>query len=106
MISDYPELAIPLLVLVSAWLLMVFSLFRYLSTRHPAEYERLGRPTFQQGALRVIGYLFVRGHRRVGDAKLSLLCDAMLVTFLCVQALLLWYLLIKIQIAPAVAVGS
>ena len=105
MISDYPEFVAPVLVLVSAWLLMVFFLFRYLSTRHPTEYERLGRPTFQQGAFRVIGYLFVRGHRRVGDAKLSLLCDAMLVTFLGAQTLL-WYLLFKIQTATAVAVGA
>lgn len=102
MISDYPEFAIPLLVLAAAWLLMVFLFFRYLSTRHPAEYERLGRPSFRQGALRVFRYLFVREHRRIGDAKLSLLCDAMLVTFLGTQALF-WYVFFTI---PAVAVGS
>lgn len=100
MISDHPELAIPLTVLVAAWLLMNVFLFRYLSTRHPAEYQRLGRPTFQQGAFRVISYLFVRGHRRIEDAKLSLLCDAMLVTFICAQALL-WYALFTVPGATA-----
>lgn len=105
MLFDYPELAIPLLILVAAWLLMVVALFRYLRIRHPAEYERLGRPSFQRGGYRVIGYLFVRGHRRAGDAKLSRLCDAMLVTFIGAQALF-WYAFFVVQTAPGAAAVS
>jgi hypothetical protein len=88
--SGHPEIFIPLFLMTAVWLGLMAYLIRHLRQAHPGEYERLGKPDFQQGAFRLLGYVFVRGHSKLGDAKLSRLCDFMAFWFVAVQSLALF----------------
>ena len=100
--SAHPEIFLSLLAMTVVWLVLVAYLLYYLRTRQPAEFERLGRPSFQQGSFRLIRYLFERAHRKVGDPTLSTLCNGMLIWFVMVQGLFL-YLLYRIFTSPLAA---
>ena len=97
--SGYPEIFFPLFGLTLVWLALFMYLLRYLRLRQPAEFDRLGRPDFQQGSYRLLGWLFLRRHRNLGDRTLTVLCDFMLLWFTAVQAVFL-YLVYTIQTAP------
>ena len=98
--SGHPEIFFFLFAMTVVWLILVAYLLYYLRTRQPLEFERLGRPGFQQGSLRLIGYLFSRGYRKVGDPTLSTLCNGMLMWFVLVQSLFL-YLAYRVLTTPA-----
>jgi len=97
--SAHPEVFFSLFAMTVVWLLLVAYLLYYLRTRQPVEFERLGRPSFQQGSFRLIGYLFTRGHRTVADSTFSALCNGMLVWFVLLQGLFL-YLVYRILTTP------
>ena len=99
--SHAPWLVISVLGLTAVWLCLVAYFLRYVRTRHPEEFLSLGEPSFQHGALKVISYIYRRGHRPLGDARLSLLCDAMLVCFTAV-VLLGFYAILQGGGAPSV----
>jgi hypothetical protein len=85
--SHAPWLVLSVLGLTVVWLCLVAYFLRYVRTQHPAEFQALGEPSFQHGALRVISYVYCRGHRPLRDSRFSLLCDAMLVCFTAVVGL-------------------
>jgi hypothetical protein len=97
--SGHPEIFIPLLGMTIIWLCLIGFLFRKLRLSHPEEFHRLGRPSFQSGSFRVIAWLYLRGHRKLGDGKLSALCDFMALWFTAVQALFL-YLVYTVLTTP------
>lgn len=85
--SHAPWLVLTALGLTVAWLMLVAYFCYYTRKFQPAAFAALGEPSFNRGALRVISYIFKRGHRSLGDTHFSLLCDAMLVCFTAVAAL-------------------
>ena len=85
--SGHPEIFTPLLGMTIIWLCLIGFLFRKLRLSHPEEFHRLGRPSFQSGSFRVIAWLYLRGHRKLEDGKLSVLCDLMALWFTALQAL-------------------
>jgi len=102
--SHAPWLVLSVLGLTVVWLCLVAFFFRYIRLNHPSEFSALGEPSFRQGSLRVIGYLFKRGHRSLKDQRFSLLCDVMLVCFSAVMGLYLYALFLNGR-APSVRSG-
>lgn len=98
--SGHPEIFIPLLGMAIVWLGLIGFLFRRLRLSHPDVFQRLGQPSFQSGAFRVIAWLYLRGHRKLGDGRLSALCDFMALWFAALQALFL-YLAYTVLVAHA-----
>lgn len=88
--SHAPWLVLTILGLTIVWLGLVAAFLRYIRCRHPAEFSALGEPSFQQGAFRIIGYIYRRGHRSLNDSRFSLLCDAMLACFSVLMGLYLY----------------
>ncbi len=84
-----------LLAMILAWFVLLWSLFRRLEKRHPAEYARLGRPTLllrygRHSRLAIFRFLVLRQHRRLRDAELSRLADLMLAFLAVYVALVGW----------------
>ena len=99
--TGHPEIFFPLLGMTVVWLILFTIVVRHLRLRQPAEFERLGRPSFQQGSYRVLCWLFLRGHRKLRDKKLSALCDFMLLWFTSIQVLF-FYLVWTIKTSTVV----
>jgi hypothetical protein len=83
MFSDTPWLVLTVFAVTIFWLVLCAYFFHYLKKFHPHEYLALGEPGFKVngGSLWVIAYIFRRGHRPLGDRRLSVLCDLMAVCF-------------------------
>lgn len=84
-----------LLAMILAWFVLLWSLLRRLEKHHPAEYERLGRPTLfrrygRYSRLAIFRFLVLRQHRRQRDAELSRLADLMLAFLVVYLALIGW----------------
>ena len=78
-----PMLVITIFAATAVWLGLVPVCQHLLRTRHPDQFEALGSPKFQGGPVMPL-FLFVakRGHNKLGDKLLSVVCDAMLASLL------------------------
>jgi hypothetical protein len=76
-------LVITIFAATAVWLAFVAVCRHLLRTRHPSQFEALGRPSFQGGAVvPLILFVAKRGHNKLGDIWLSVVCDIMLVALL------------------------
>ncbi len=80
----FPALA----VIVVLWFFLITRLFDRLASRHRRAYDAMGRPSLGrllQGSVEAgkqfLFFVFLRRHRSLGDARLSMLADSLLVLF-------------------------
>ena len=95
MYSHAPWLVLSVFGLTLIWLSLLAYFFYYLKRSQPEQFELLGKPDFYDrgGFMRVLQYIYLRNHRRLGDLRFSLLCDLMVLTFSATLALVAYGLL-------------
>lgn len=103
MFSHAPWLVISVFALTAVWLVLVATFFRRLRLAHPAQFDALGRPSFNGGVIQVLRFIYTRRHRALNDRLFSLLCDAMLIVF---SAIVLLFLVAMSGLAPYVPAGA
>ncbi len=81
-----------LFAMAITWLVLLRTLFARLERRHPEEFEEMGKPRVfwnnsAKNSWAMLGFLFRREHRGLGDPALSRLSDFMLALFVAYLAL-------------------